>query len=199
MGNNKTTQNVMPMDSKKWTKHTFYGWLIGFVAVVGLALVFEAVGLADTQLFIGLGMGLSIGYFQFRIISKTLNINILWMWYSGLGLSIPFLLYEFTPLSWQAQQMSYSLIWMIPIGSLLIGVLQSRLLQGKVKKPLLWIPTCIVGWTLAVALATLSDYNILPKLTGLWGGVITLLFMLSGGWVLGIVQGRIVQNMVKKD
>jgi hypothetical protein len=121
------------------------------------------------------------------------------MWYSGLGLSLPFLLYEFVPMDWQLEEMSYSLIWLIPFGGLFVGILQSRLLRGKVSKAFLWIPTCVLGWTLAVAFATVSDYDILPKITGLLGGVLTLLFMLSGGLVLGIVQGKLLQYMAKSN
>ena len=49
-----------------WLRATFLGWVIGFFLVIGLVLIWDAIGVGSSQFMIGVGMGAGVGFMQGR-------------------------------------------------------------------------------------------------------------------------------------
>lgn len=47
---------------RDWTLNTIYGWLIGFVCVILLAIISETLGVGNSQFFVGTGMAAGVGF-----------------------------------------------------------------------------------------------------------------------------------------
>jgi len=182
-----------------WVKNTFIGWIVGFVIVVILALLFENIGLGTTNVFIGLGMGLSVGFFQWKAFQNLIGISKKWIWFSMVGMALPFIISEIAPIVWSNFSLPYSLQLNVSIGGLLVGLMQFQILRIKTKKAIWWVFACFIGWILATFFSTISDFNIIPKSMGLFSALITLFLMLMGGVVLGFVQSRFLIKMLNKN
>ena len=75
----------------RWVLATFGGWVLGVVVVVLLAGIGELVGVGN-QFAVGIGMGWSVGYTQWRIARKWFGATTQWMWASTVGMGTPFVL-----------------------------------------------------------------------------------------------------------
>jgi hypothetical protein len=80
---------------RNWTLNTIYGWLIGFVCVVLLALISDAIGIGNSQFFVGTGMAAGVGFMQNRLLRRKHNWNWNWMWTTIIGMTLAFVILEF--------------------------------------------------------------------------------------------------------
>ncbi len=178
-----------------WIKYSFLGWLIGFIIVVVLALLFEGIGLGSTNTFIGLGMGLSIGFFQWKAFQKITVMSKKWIWYSTIGLFGSFVVFELLDSFYSDLNLFDSLLLKVTVGGLFVGLLQQKLLKSSLSSSKNWTVVCVVSWALASLCATSSDYDFIPESVGaVLAAVITALIILFGGVVLGFVQSRFLST-----
>src|SRR6056300_648644 len=80
---------------KEWTLNTIYGWLIGFVCVILLAFIFEALGVGNSQFFVGTGMAAGVGLMQNRLLRNKSRWDWNWMWATIIGMTLAFVILEF--------------------------------------------------------------------------------------------------------
>jgi hypothetical protein len=178
-----------PGSIKQWTMFTIYGWLIGFGLVLFLAIITEAIGLGGYQFFIGIGMGLGIGYMQGRVMSLYFNINNRWMIYTTVGMGVSFTLFDFGH-HYLSVLPEYNLFYSISLGGFLTALLQFTLLRRIFTRAWLWIPTCFLSWVLAGLAIRFSETIESFGLTGLPAAFIVLIILTIGASsVLGIVSG----------
>ena len=172
-----------------WIVKTFYGWLIGFVLVVVLAMLLDRIGVTS-QFFVGTGMAAGVGFMQARILRKKLGWNWDWMWTTVIGMTTSFLLFDLGSMVWSASP-KFNLPLSIVLGSLLVGVLQFRILKSKsLKYSKYWILVCFLGWSAAGSMVGLSDYlnQVLPRNPISIIPFILLVLVISSillGWITG--------------
>ncbi len=185
---------------KKWTLHTIYGWWIGFACVVILALIFEAVGVGDSQFFIGTGMAAGVGFMQNRLLTGELANGRKWMWMTIIGMTLSFVLFDFG--SGISEIMpAFNLQISIAVGGILVGLLQYRILsQESVKGAFWWILICFAGWTSAGLIVGLVDYlrEYIPN--GPVALILNLpLMVFVSSLVLGLVTGTGLIRLLKTE
>ena len=166
---------------RQWLIASFWGWLIGFVVIVGLAVGIEAVGLPNTNLMIGFGIGAGVGFMQGRVAKKWFSATNNWMWTSIIGMTIPFLATEFVDLGFNPLALD------VAVGGLLVGILQLRILKPFSVKATWWVPACTIGWTLAAAGAS----NLLDAIPGM-----VAVSMVFGGAILGAFTGKVLMWII---
>lgn len=189
--------NLKKSFKNRWVKYSFIGWLIGFIVVVVLAVLFDTIGLGGTNTFVGLGMGLSVGFFQWKALQKTATISKKWIGYSTIGMFASFVVFEILHSLFSDLNLFDSLLLKVAVGGLLAGLLQQKLLKPIVISSKNWALVSVISWALASLCATSSDYNFIPdSIGGVLGAVITALIILFGGVVLGFVQSRYLDNTI---
>jgi hypothetical protein len=175
---------------KQWTLNTIYGWLIGFVCVVILALISDAVGLGNSQFFVGAGMAAGVGFMQNRLLRSKGSWNWNWMWTTIIGMTLAFLILEFGS-ALIGIMPEFNMQMGVSVGGLFVGILQYRILKKKsVEDSHWWVLVCFIGWTLAGIIAGLVDYlgDLIPK--GPIGLIINLpLMVFVSSLILGLVTG----------
>ena len=143
---------------KDWTLNTIYGWLIGFVCVILLAFLSEALGVGDSQFFVGTGMAAGVGFMQNRLLRSKSRWGWNWMWATIIGMTLAFLVLEFGS-ALVGIMPEFNLQIGIAVGGLFVGILQYRILHIRlVAGSLWWILVCFIGWTSAGLIVGLVDY-----------------------------------------
>ena len=161
------------------------GWLLGMVFGVGGAVLAETIGLPTNQTVLGLGMGAGIGLLQGRRLAPWLGGVRPWLWRTALGLALPFLAWDLSPVE------VFSLPLCMALGGLLAGVLQAPLLRDHVGAPHRWVVASAVAWALLAGVMALVDAF---KLPGPIGALPVLVVMLAGGVVLGAVTRPVLRG-----
>lgn len=110
----------------RWVRHTFFGWLLGFVMVIVLAIAWDVVG-GGAQFMVGVGMGAGVGYAQWRLARHWFDADRRWVWASVIGMGTPFVLGDIVAAV--GVQVPYSLALYVVMGGLLVGLMQRRLLS----------------------------------------------------------------------
>ncbi|MFT6809116.1 MAG: hypothetical protein ACJA01_002348 [Saprospiraceae bacterium] len=138
--------------------NTIYGWLVGFSCIIILALVSPAVGVGDSQFFVGTGMATGVGFMQNRMLHVSLGWNWNWMWTTIVGMTLSFVIFDFGP-SILEMIPPFNLQMSIAVGGLFVGILQYGFLGTRsIKGGYWWILICFVGWTSAGLIVGLVDY-----------------------------------------
>lgn len=168
----------------RWVLATFGGWLLGVVVILLLAGIGEVVGVGD-QFSLGIGMGWSVGYAQWRVARKWFGASSQWMWASVGGMGTPFVLSDLVGARWS--DAPFLLLLNVALGGLLVGLWQRRTLQSRSVRANWWIAASIAGWMSAASLAVLIGRPGHPRSSlELWlnFGAIAL-----GGVALGVITG----------
>lgn len=178
----------------RWIKATFLGWLVGVVLIVVLSSLLDAIGIEDMQFYLGVGMGAGVSFFQWRVLRKFVPVNSNWIWFSVLGMGIPFVIMDF----FMTAQTSQKLVISISVCALITGVIQYFLLKQYSPKSQLWILASFLGWTLAALAIHAIDYTmkmrvVIPPLAGAF---INLLLILGSGVVLGVITGIVLKRIL---
>ncbi len=105
------------------------------------------------------------------------------------GMGVPFLLWDLSAVL--AADAFFALPTCVVAGSLLVGVLQARLLRVAYRGTARWIPASLVGWGLPVAAMALGDSGVLSGA----GAIVSVVAMFFGGVVLGGVTGTALVSM----
>ena len=181
-----------------WTLNTIYGWLIGFVCVILLAIIFETFGVGNSQFFVGTGMAAGVGFMQNRLLRNKGSWSWNWMWTTIYGMTLAFLIFEFGS-SLIAIIPEFNLQIAVAAGGLLVGILQYRILNSRsVKGSPWWILVCFIGWTSAGLIVGLVDYlgDYIPN--GPIKMIINLpLMVFVSSLVLGLVTGKGLIRLLK--
>lgn len=181
-----------------WLRATWYGWLLGVPLIIVLALAGEAVGIGGSQVLVGLGMGTGIGLMQGRAIRPLLPRPAAWCFSSVVGLSLPFLVTDLSPLV--GRELPYSLPVAVATGGLLSGAWQAVLLRGHVRAPAWWVLANVGGWSLAAGMAFVADASLRShSVRGVPGALLYLGAIAAGGLLLGTVTGAVLQWMLRTE
>lgn len=168
---------------RRWILATFGGWILGVVVIILLAEALESVHIGE-QSPVGIGMGLSIGFTQWRVARKWFSTNSQWMWATLVGMGTPFLLSDVFGI-WTERSMVMLILLNVAVGSLIVGLWQRRILQPHSAKATQWIPACIIGWMLVAAAPPLLVVAGHPETSlALWRNIGAIAL---GGVVLGVV------------
>lgn len=165
----------------RWVLACTLGWLLGFVLVVGLALMLELVG-ASLQVIVGLGMGVGVGLAQARVLGEHVSSRACWVGSSAVGLTLPFLAWDVGALFGAGEW--FSLPVCVGLGLPIVGLLQARCLR---RRSLWWVLIGAIGWAVPVALIAISD---MPTLPVLLRAILSFGGMLFGGVLLGALTAK---------
>jgi hypothetical protein len=174
----------------RWIFANLSGWMFGVFAVALLAVLSEALRL-NGETCVGLGMGLTIGFFQWRLARKQLHVSSQWMWSLTLCMTIAFLVLDFFPANWHGKDILKLQIG-AGAGGLLAGVWQSRMLPKRRNVRAWFVAASTVGWLLAAslpALASIDPTNRVLNAIGVTSG------LLLGGAILGLVTGPALMRL----
>ncbi len=184
---------------KSWTLNTIYGWLIGFVCVVLLAIISEALEVGNSQFFVGTGMAAGVGFMQNRLLRSKRSWNWNWMWATIVGMTLAFVILEFGSTHIEKTP-EFNLQIGVAAGGLFVGVLQYLILKTKsVRGSLWWILICFIGWTSAGLIVGLVDYlsDYIPR--GPIGLILNLpLMVFVSSLILGLVTGTGIIRMLNQ-
>jgi hypothetical protein len=171
---------------RRWVRATWIGWLLGIPCIVVLALLGEAIGIGGAQVFVGAGMGVSVGAMQSRVVRNLLGSGAAWFWSCVGGLGGAFLLTDVGALL----GVPYSLPLAVALGGLLAGIWQAMLLHERMGGSSLWILASVAGWELAAAMVSVADVLVKAQTVRGWIALVAFLAIVAlGGLVLGLVTG----------
>jgi hypothetical protein len=115
-----------------------------------------------------------------------------------MGHFVPFLAYDLV----QAAGLSvpFSLYICVALSGVICGVLQARLLQPWLTQAWWWLPSTIIGWTLAAGSAAIAEQGTRAlSLRGLTGAAVYLALVLSGGPILGFITGLVLVRLPSRS
>ena len=171
-----------------WVRATFVGWILGIPLIIALALLGEAVGIGGSQVLVGAGMGTGIGLMQGRVIRGIIHKSSLWVWSSAAGLSLPFFVTDISNAA--GWGLAYSLPIAVTLGGIIVGGWQAFILRPRFRKVWFWAAASALGWTLAAGTVAVADPLVRSwSVRGLWGAVLYLGIVATGGLILGLVTG----------
>jgi hypothetical protein len=167
----------------RWVGGTFAGWALGFVISMLLLIAGELTGMPGDEFVFGIGMGAGVGYIQGRVAREWLGATRPWVWGSVAGLGVSFLAFDIMAAVWNdVPNLIPGNLDAAVFGGLFVGLLQRRILRSHSDKANWWVPSCVVGWTLAALMPDVAIFGMQPA-----DG--NLIQILMGGGVLGIVTG----------
>lgn len=166
-----------------WLRVTTIGWFLGFLVMLALIFIGQAVGVAQSM--IGVGMGGGLGYWQSRRLRGVLERPRRWALATAAGMGTPFVLWDVSPLfgleSW------FSLPACVFAGGLVVALWQWRLLKPHSDRAIVWVAACTIGWALPALAIALSDAGWIGEP---WDSLLGLVGMFFGGVLLGAVTGK---------
>ena len=133
---------------------------------------------ASAQSIVGIGMGAGVGYMQARLLRQRIGVYKQWVGASVIGMGLPFLAWDLTTAL--GSEFTFLLLSCILFGSLILELMQWRMLRKHSDNAYWWIPACIVGWGLAAAA---SD-------------AMVIVVILLGGAILGVVTGAVLTRIL---
>jgi hypothetical protein len=155
------------------------------------ALAGDAVGVRESQVLVGVGMGAGVGFMQGRALRGIVSNPFAWVSASVAGLAAPFLVFDLSRAA--GLQLPFSLYLCVALGGLGAGLWQAILLRSEFNRTWLWVVGSVTGWSLAAASAAVAD--LLPRalsLRGLAGAGTYLAIVLAGGLILGLITGLLL-------
>ncbi len=176
----------------RWIRATSVGWLLGFVLVIGLAVVWDLIG-GGAQFMVGIGMGAGVGYMQSRVIGQWIDTPRRWLWASIVGMGSPFVLWDIGAAV--GLESVFSLSRCVLVGGLLVGTLQTRLLPHR-DRAVWWVLACILGWGMPAGAIALIERG---RIEGPSGSLLSIGAMLLGGVILGAVTGPALMRLLRSS
>jgi len=175
----------------RWLKASFLGWFLGFIFMIALLPVGNLLG-GESQFMIGTGFGAGVGLVQARLLKARLESPWRW-WAASAGMGIPFVVSDLARLLGFAS--FYSLPICVVAGGLIVSLTQWWLLRSVSGEAGWWIPACLAGWGLPVAVLSLGGPG--GRLPEPWSTLFTLLGILFGGALLGVVSGPAMARVLR--
>lgn len=168
-----------------WLVATSVGWICGVIVVLALDVIHDLLHVGN-GVYIGVGMGWSVGFAQSRVARKWFGATSRWMWASTVGVTIPFLLADLVGADWNRDYW-YLIPGLAAAGGLLSGLLQTSSLHARSGKTNWWVATSGVAWMCPALLIQLTMFPGHPR-TPL-EAVRNTGSIILGGVVLGVVTG----------
>jgi len=174
-----------------WTLANAIGWLVGFISAIILSyLVVNIFYQKETNLVLGLCIGVIVGYAQWFVLKRKFKISYLWILVSTICMGIPFIVevimdesgYKITYFQGNYEFLG-RLIFGLVVG-LLIGLLQMQYLKPYFKRAACWIVASSVGW----GICWLASSIPMP---------LAILGIILGGVLLGLITGYSIIRMSK--
>lgn len=176
-----------PVPLGRWILATSLGWVIGIPVMVLIFAGVEAARLPG-QFAIGLAMGATVGFLQWRQARRSFGATSAWFWASAAGMTCPFALCDLAGYGLDGS----ALIAPTALGALLVGFGQHRLFGIRGVRTYCWAPASAIAWALAAA-TTLALLAIPGDPTsGLLQWLRPLLAFGSGGIVLSFITGPVL-------
>jgi hypothetical protein len=183
------------VSAKRWITGTFAGWTVGFVLAILCIIGVESIGIRETQFPLALGMGLSLGYEQSRLLKPVLQNRWRWFWATSLGLTAPFIFMDVVRVL--ELPIPYSLAALVAIGGVSVSVLQWLQLRSVSPRASGWLAASPVGWVLAGSTVWLADQ--LPRIPGLVGALVFVAVVLGGGVLLGACTAPVLLRISRGE
>lgn len=169
-----------------WTTSTFFGWLSGIFLVVFFSGLFDWIGIEGFQFYTGMGMGGSVGVFQWLRLRRY-GVGPLWVVSGVAGFGVPFLIYDLIVRFTSFTLGDWFLPVCVPLGAVATGFTEAALLQVRGKQAWRWTTMSVLGWSAATLLVALVSYTMSIAPHPLTGFFVNLALILSGGPVLGAI------------
>mgnify|MGYP000250285469 CR=1 FL=1 len=173
--------------SSKWILFSSLGWLLGVILTLVFSVTFDAIGIEGLQFFMAIGMGLGMGFMQWRFLNAHIKISKQWISYLAIGLTIPFLVLDIIKQFVYFQPDALLIALCISAGSIITGLLQIKLIKPYIKSSILWIALSFLGWTLAGLSIFSVDYTHHISDHNLTLFFINLSALLIGGPIVGFI------------
>ena len=178
-----------------WVVASSAGWFGGVIVILMLDVLQDLFRVGN-GVYIGVGMGWSIGFAQWRIARKWFGATSRWMWASTVGMTIPFLVADLVGAQWDGDR-----LYLIPAlgaaGGLLAGLLQKSSLRSHSGRTNWWVAASGAAWMCPALLIQLIIFPGHPR-TPL-EAVRNTGSILLGGVVLGVVTGSALVWLLTPD
>jgi len=166
-----------------WVMANSAGWVVGIVVVIVLGTLGESIHIGS-NLYVGAGMGWTVGLAQWLIARKWFDATSRWMWASTIGITTPFL---FADLIRMQDLSSFPIAILAAAGGLLTGLMQRNSLHSHSVKANQWAVVSIVAW---MCPALLVEFGVVPRHPDTKLDAVRNFGSLGlGGVVLGTVTG----------
>jgi len=176
-----------PFRLYRWVELMALGWLLGIGLVVALAVAWGVTGL-ESQWMVGVGMAAGVALLQARRLGTRIRAR-RWVIASSVAMGVPFVLWDVS------QAVHVPLIPGLPgaaaIGSVLLGLVQGRMLWNGARPIGWWTFANLAGWEIPVGIMGLGN---VPA-AGSWGVILSTLVMFLGGGVLGVCTGAAIRRV----
>jgi hypothetical protein len=166
-----------------WVVANSAGWVLGIIVVIALATLQESIHVGNA-VYLGAGMGWSVGFAQWLIARTWFDATSRWMWASTIGFTTPFL---FADLVRMQDLSSFVLPLLAAAGGLLSGLMQRNSLRSHSAKADRWVVVSAVAWMCPALLVQFVAVPGHPRTT--LESVRNIGSMGLGGVVLGAVTG----------
>jgi len=125
-----------------WVVANLAGWILGIIVVISLSTLQESIHMGNA-VYLGAGMGWSVGFAQWLIARKWFDATSRWMWASTIGMTAPFL---FADLVRIGELGPFVLPVLAAAGGLLSGLMQRNSLRSHSATANRWIVASAVAW-----------------------------------------------------
>lgn len=172
-----------------WVVANSVGWILGVIVVILLTSLQEVIHIGNA-VYVGAGMGFTIGLAQWLIAQKWFGATSRWMWASTIGITTPFLFADLVriDLSWSV------LTVLATIGGLLAGWMQRSSLRPRSSKADRWMTISAVAWMCPALLIEFLAVPGHPQTT--LESVRNIGSIGSGGIALGVIAGLALASLL---
>jgi hypothetical protein len=178
-----------------WVVASSAGWVCGVIVVLMLAELQDLLHVGN-GVYVGAGMGWTIGFAQWRVARTWFGATSPWMWASTIGVTIPFLLADLVGAQWDRDGL-YLIPALAAAGGLLAGLWQRSSLRSHSGKTNWWVAASAAAWMCPALLIQLIIVPYRPR-TPL-DAVRNTGSILLGGVVLGLVTGSTLVWLLTSD
>jgi len=174
-----------------WVVANSVGWILGVIVVVMLASVQEAIHVGNL-VYVGAGMGWTVGLAQWLVARKWFGATSRWMWTSTIGITAPFLFADLFRIAGELSSFVGPIL--AAAGGLLAGWLQRSCLRFRSPKADRWVIVSAVAW---MCPALLIEFVAVPRHpdTAL-ESVRNIGSFALGGVVLGVITGLALTSLL---
>jgi hypothetical protein len=166
-----------------WLVANSAGWVVGVIVVLVLATLQELSHIGNA-VYVGLGMGWTVGLAQWLVARRWFGATSRWMWASTIGITTPLL---FADLVRIRDLGSFVLPVLAAIGGLLSGLMQRNSLRSHSAKADWWVVVSAVAWMCPALLVSFVAVPAHPKTV--MESVRNIGSLALGGVVLGAATG----------
>lgn len=133
----------------RWIGSTSLGWVLSVIFILLLSGIFDDIGINGYQCYVGIGVGMGVGFMQWLTLRKRAGFSSRWLWYTIIGVGTPFLLFDLLKHLGHYDFGDHYLLYSVSLGGLSVGIMQSLLLRHHTSKAVIWIPMSLIAWIAA--------------------------------------------------